>query len=109
MKAIVSFEDFEKLDLRIGKIVQCEHKEGSEKLLRLLVDFGEEGQKKIFSGIAKWYQAEELLGKSFLFIINLEPRKMMDEISEGMLLAADGEKPLPLTPIMDVASGTIMR
>src|SRR5256885_2103335 len=98
MKPIISFDDFSKLDLRIGKILQCEQKEGSEKLLRLTVDFGEEGQKKIFSGIAQWYTSKELIGKSFLFIINLEPRKMMDEYSEGMLLAADGEKPEPLSP-----------
>src|SRR5258708_9833839 len=98
MKPIISFDDFAKLDLRIGKIIQCENKEGSEKLLRLIVDFGEEGQKKIFSGIAKWYQPEDLVGQSFLFIINLEARKMIDEVSEGMLLAADGDKPIPLLP-----------
>lgn len=109
MKPRISFDDFSKLDLRIGKILLCEKKEGSEKLLRLIVDFGEEGQKKIFSGIAKWYLPEDLLGKSFLFIINLEARKMMDEYSEGMLLAADSEKPLPLIPLEEVTPGTILR
>ena len=106
MKPVVTFPDFDKLDLRIGKIVECTHKEGSEKLLRLIVDFGEEGQRKIFSGIAKWYSPEELINKSFVFVLNLEPRKMMDEFSEGMLMAADGERPLPLTTIEPTAPGS---
>jgi methionyl-tRNA synthetase len=109
MKPIISFDDFAKLDLRVGKVISCEPKEGSTKLLRLTVDFGEEGHKKIFSGIAQWYTPEDLIGKSFIFIINLEPRKMMDEYSEGMLLAADGEKPLPLTTSEQAIPGAAIR
>lgn len=109
MKPTITFPDFEKLDLRVGKIVTCERKDGSEKLLRLTVDFGEEGMKKIFSGIASWYAPEDLIGKSFVFIINLEPRKMMDEFSEGMLLAADSEKPLPLSPSEETTPGAKIR
>lgn len=106
MKDSVTFKDFAKLDLRIGKVVNCEKKEGSEKLFRLTVDFGDEGEKKIFSGIAKWYSPNDLLGKSFIFIINLEPRKMMDEISEGMLLAAGAEHPVLLCPNEETPPGT---
>lgn len=109
MKPVISFPDFDKMDLRIGKIVNCERKEGSEKLLRLTVDFGEEGQRNILSGIAPWYQPEELINKQFLFIINLEPRKMMGEFSEGMILAADAEKPIPLKPTKKIPSGTKIR
>ncbi len=109
MKSVIPFSVFESLDLRIGKIIACTKKEGSEKLLRLVVDFGDEGQKTIFSGIAKWYTPESLIGASFLFIINLEPRKMMDEYSEGMLLAAEGDKPLPLAPTAPVNPGTGIR
>lgn len=109
MKPTISFADFDKMDLRIGKIIQCERKEGSEKLLRLTVDFGEEGQRNILSGIAQWYTPEELIDKQFLFIINLEPRKMMGEFSEGMILAADAEKPFPLKPIKKVSAGTKIR
>jgi len=98
MKPIITYDDFAKLDLRVGTITECVEKEGSEKLLKLTVDFGEEGTRTIFSGIKKWYQPEDLKGKQFVFVFNLAPRKMMDEESEGMLLAADGEKPLPLTP-----------
>ena len=106
MKPIINIEDFAKLDLRVGKVLDCVEKEGSEKLLKLTVDFGEEGTRTIFSGIKQWYSPEEIKGKQFIFCINLEPRKMMDEFSEGMLLAAGGEKPEPLKPSGDVPPGT---
>lgn len=109
MKPIITFEDFAKLDLRVGKIVECERKEGSEKLLRLKVNFGDEGDKTILSGIQQWYTPEDLLNKSFIFVINLEPRKMMGEFSEGMILAADGEKPLPLTTEQEATPGSSIR
>jgi len=98
MKPIITYDDFAKIDLRVGTIIECVEKEGSEKLLKLTVDFGEEGTRTIFSGIKKWYKPEDLKDKQFIFVFNLAPRKMMDEISEGMLLAANGEKPLPLKP-----------
>lgn len=109
MKPLISFTDFDKLDLRVGKILNCERKEGSEKLLRLTVDFGEEGKRNIFSGIAQFYQPEILIGKSFVFVINLEPRRMMGEFSEGMILAADGKIPLPLKPLKRTPAGTKIR
>ena len=106
MKPTITFDDFAKLDLRIGTVTNCEEKEGSEKLLRLTVDFGEEGTRTIFSGIKKWYTPEDLKGKQFVFIVNLAPRKMMGEVSNGMLLAADGEKPEPLQATNEVPAGT---
>jgi methionyl-tRNA synthetase len=87
------------LDLRIGTVIECIEKEGSEKLLKLTVDFGEEGARTIFSGIKKWYKPEDLKGKQFVFVFNLEPRKMMDEESQGMLLAAEGAAPKELVPL----------
>ena len=108
MKPTVTFEDFDKLDLQIGKVVECTKKEGSEKLLRLVVDFGEE-KKTIFSGIAKFYTPDEILNKSFVFIVNLAPRKMMDEFSEGMLLCTNDEKPIPLAPIEESNIGSSIR
>ena len=98
MKPVITYDDFAKLDLRVGTVIECVDKEGSEKLLKLTVDFGEEGTRTIFSGIKKWYKPEDLKDKQFVFVFNLAPRKMMDEVSEGMLLAADAEKPLPLKP-----------
>lgn len=109
MKPIITIDDFAKLDLRVGTVVECEEKEGSEKLLRLTVDFGEEGTRNIFSGIKQWYKPEDLKGKQFIFIINLEPRKMMGEFSEGMLLAANGEKPEPLQASSPVPPGSTIR
>lgn len=108
MKPTIAFDDFAKLDLRIGTVVNCEEKEGSEKLLRLTVDFGEEGTRTILSGIKKWYTPEDIKGKQFVFIVNLAPRKMMGEESQGMLLSADGEKPLPLIISEQVTPGLII-
>jgi methionyl-tRNA synthetase len=100
MKPLIKIDDFAKLDIRVGTVVECIEKEGSDKLLRLTVDFGGEGERIIFSGIKKWYKPEDLKGKQFVFVINLEPRKIMDEYSQGMLLAANGqdETPQPLKP-----------
>lgn len=98
MKPTITYEDFSKLDLRVGQITKCEKKEDADKLLRLTVDFGEEiGTRTILSAIAPWYTPEELQEKSFVFIVNLEPRSIRGEESQGMILAAEGEKPLPLT------------
>ena len=64
---------------------------------------GEDGKRNILTGIKQWYKAEELVGKRCLFIINLEPRRMMGEESEGMFLAAEGsDRPIPLVPAEDV-------
>lgn len=116
MKPIVTFDDFQKLDLRVGKVLNCEKKEGSEKLLRLTVDFGEEGTRNILSGIAIWYTPEYLVGKLFIFVLNLQPRKIMDEMSEGMILTADpdligaeGKRPIPLKPKSSVPPGSGIR
>ncbi len=109
MKPIIAFEDFAKLDLRVGEVIECERKEGSEKLLRLTVDFGEEGKRTILSGIYPHYEPEDIKGKQFVFIINLEPRKIMGEESQGMILCADGDKPIPLQPITESTPGTLIR
>lgn len=109
MKPIITFDDFSKLDLRVGKVLECSRKERSEKLLRLTVDFGQEGTRNILSGIATWYTPEDLIGKLFIFVLNLQPRKIMDEMSEGMILAAEGKKPIPLKPKSSVPPGSTIR
>jgi methionyl-tRNA synthetase len=100
MKPIIKFDDFAKLDIRVGSVIECVEKEGSDRLLRLTVDFGEEGKRNILSGIKQWYEPSDLKNKQFVFILNLEPRKIMGEESQGMLLASDGKngKPQPLKP-----------
>ncbi len=109
MKPIVTYEEFAKLDLRVGEIIDCVRKEGSGKLLRLTVDFGEEGKRNILSGIYPHYKPEVIKGKQFVFVINLEPRKIMGEESQGMILCADDEKPVPLQPETKVTPGTNIR
>ena len=85
----IGIEDFAKLDLRIGKVLECDFVEGSDKLLRFKLDAGDLGQRQIFSGIrASYGEPEKLVGRSVVFIANLAPRKMRFGISEGMILSA---------------------
>ena len=85
----ISIDDFAKLDLRIGKVLECGFVEGSDKLLRFLLDAGDLGQRQIFSGIRGSYaEPEKLLGRNVVFIANLAPRKMRFGLSEGMILSA---------------------
>ena len=83
----IKIDDFAKIDLRIAKIVNCEHVEGSDKLLRLTLDVGEGKYRNVFSGIKSAYQPEDLIGKLTVMVANLAPRKMKFGISEGMVLA----------------------
>lgn len=87
-KALIGIEDFAKLDLRIGTIVECQEVEGSDKLLKSQVDFGDLGMRQVLSGIKKAYTAEQMKGKQALFVVNLKPRKMMGHDSQGMMLLA---------------------
>jgi methionyl-tRNA synthetase len=87
--ATVGIDDFARLDLRIGKVLECGFVEGSDKLLRFLLDAGELGQRQIFSGIrASYGEPEKLVGRNVVFIANLAPRKMRFGVSEGMILSA---------------------
>ena len=105
---IIKIEDLIKLDLRIGKICSAEKVEGSEKLLKLEVDFGDEvGKRQIISGIAKSYEPEFLLSKEALFIVNLESREIMGLQSNGMILCATLDNlPIILQPEKEVLPGT---
>ena len=99
---MISFEDFQKIDLRVAKIIKAEKIEGSEKLLKLEVNLGKE-VRQIIAGIAKFYKPEDLVGKEIVVVANLEPKKLMGFESQGMLLAAekDGE-PVILVPEKEV-------
>ena len=86
---LIGIEDFAKLDLRIGRVLECDFVESSDKLLRFLLDAGELGQRQIFSGIrASYGEPEKLVGRNVVFIANLAPRKMRFGVSEGMILSA---------------------
>ncbi len=82
----ISFEDFQKVDIRLAEIKEAEHVEGSEKLLKLLLSLGEE-ERTVVAGIAKYYKPEELINKKVLMVYNLKPRKIMGIESQGMLIA----------------------
>ncbi len=109
MSDLVSFDEFSKLDFRVGKVLEARDVVGSDKMIRLVVDFGELGKRTIFTAIRKWYKAGELIGKLHIFIFNLEPRPMFGEKSEGMIIAAetdDGEECVLLVPDKKIAPGT---
>jgi len=89
----ISIDDFSKVDLRVAKIVNAEHVEGAEKLLKLTLDIGEEKTRTVFAGIKSVYDPEKLKGRMTVMVANLAPRKMKFGLSEGMVLAASGEAP----------------
>ena len=88
VKPEVSFEDFEKLDIRVGHILNCEKVKKSKKLLKFTIDDGTGSERTICSGIAAYYEPEDLIGKDVLFVANFAPRKMMGIESQGMILSA---------------------
>lgn len=111
MKPTVSFGEFAKLDLAVGKVVEVVDVEGSDKLYRMTVDLGQEYRTKtIFVGVKPWYKKASLKDKLFIFVANLAPRKMPGGESQGMMLAAceTDEKPL-LLPAKGMSVGVKIR
>ena len=93
---MITIDDFSKIEIRVGLVKEAINKEGSEKLIRLTVDFGDE-TKTIFTGVRSYgFTPEDFAGKKFLFVTNLEYKKMMDEESQGMILAVDGAEGKPV-------------
>ena len=106
---MVTYDDFKKLEIRIGKITSAERIEGTNKLLKLEVDLGET-KRQLVAGIARHYKTEELINKQIPVLVNLEPRKIRGIESQGMLLAAvEGEKPILLHPDKEVSLGSIIQ
>lgn len=110
-KDVVSFLDFQKLDLRIGEVKEAAFVEGSRNLIAMKVNLGEEyGTVEIMAGIGDVYKAEEILGKKFIFVTNLEPKKMLDRYSNGMILAADIDGKATIIPVSnELKNGSIVR
>ena len=106
----ISFEDFQKLDLRIGKIIAANQIPGSRNLLRLIVDFGTE-QRQAVAGLLQWYEPKELVDKKCVFLTNLQKRKVMGVESQCMVLAAEDENGnvVFLQPEKEVAEGSKIR
>ena len=107
----ITYEDFAKLDIRIGTVVAAELVPETDKLIKCTVDFGEEvGQRTIVSGIAQWKKPEELVGRQFPYIVNLAPRMLRGVESQGMLLAAsDGGGVALLAPERTLPTGTRLK
>jgi len=109
VKPLIQFEDFEKVDIRVGTIERVEDIEGSQKLVRLIVDFGE-FKRTILAGMKQErVNPKEIENKQALFVVNLAPRKMMGEVSEGMLFDigyADGLTPVLAVPENSVPNGS---
>ena len=92
---MITFNDFQKVEIKIGTVLSAEKVDGSEKLLKLSVDLGESVPRQVVSGIAKSFrEPEKLIGKQFVFITNLEPRSIMGLESQAMILAARKQKKL---------------
>ena len=88
MKPQITFDDYSKIEVRVGTIVEATVPEGSEKLIQFTVDFGSE-KRTIFSGIKEWYSAEELSGVKTVWVTNIPPKKTPFGESQGMLFACD--------------------
>lgn len=128
---MITIDDFSKIELKVGTVLEAEEIPNSDKLLKLLVDLGDPSQgsgpsepRQILSGIKKWYKSEKLIGKQFVFITNLEPKVMMGLESQGMIMAVGDpsatstslstgslrtSKPIMLKPSSKVSPGSKVR
>lgn len=106
----ISFEEFMKLDLRVGEVVEAQQIAGSRNLIRMVVDFGVEKRQSV-AGLLRWYEPEELVGRKFAFILNLERKKFMGVESQCMIFAAEDSKGnvVLLVPEKDVEVGSKIR
>lgn len=92
----ITINEFARIEVRVGKVTEARNKEGSDKLIRLVVDIGDDTPRIIFTGVRGFgYVPEDFTARQFLFITNLQPRKMLDEESQGMILAVDGADKRP--------------
>lgn len=102
IKPDITYDDFSKLDLRVGKVTEASLPEWSEKLIRYEADFGEElGKRILFSGIRAYVKPEEMIGKKYIFVVNMAYKKMGPEESQGMMIMADSENGAVLIPVPD--------
>ena len=102
----INFEHFAKVDIRVGKVIAAERLEASDKLIKLQVDLGDE-QRQILTGMQEFYAPEDFVGKQVPILVNLAPRTMMGEVSQGMLLALESENgPVFLLPEKELKNGS---
>src|SRR3990170_5876266 len=106
----IPFDEFQKLDLRIGKIVEASQIPGSRNLIKMMIDFGTEKRQAV-AGLLKWYKPEDLVGKKYAFILNLQRRTMMGVESQCMIFAAEDEagNVVVLQPEKEIVEGSKIR
>jgi len=102
----LDIEDFKKIDLRVGLVKNAEKVKGSEKLIKLIVDLGELGERQIIAGLGKWYTPEYFMGKYIVVVANLKPKKLMGLESQGMILATNTDPPVIVTAASEVKPGS---
>jgi methionyl-tRNA synthetase len=106
---MITFDDFKKIELKVGQILTATPVEGSEKLLKLSVDFGEETPRTVVSGIAAYVDMESFVGTQKVFVTNLEPRAIMGIESQAMILAGKDDTTLGLTTMdRPIKNGTLL-
>lgn len=103
---MINIGDFAKVEIKVGTVLEAEEVASSDKLLRLIVDLGEDLPRQVLSGIKIWYKPKDLIGKQFVFVTNLESRVMMGMESNGMILCCGEQKPIPLKPSKKVPPGS---
>jgi EMAP domain len=106
MSQEVGIEDFSRIELRVGLVKSAERVQGSEKLIKLIVDLGPLGERQIVAGLGKWYPPEYFIGKYIIVVANLKPKRMMGLESRGMLLATDTDPPVIATVEKPVLPGS---
>ena len=110
MKSMVTIEDFNRLDIRIGKVLSVEKVSGADKLLKFIFDLGEE-KRQIIAGMAEFYSEPSILeGKEMPLLLNIEPKTFRGQVSQGMIIAADVDgRPVLLHPEKEISPGSIVR
>ena len=103
----IPFAEFQKLDMRVGKVLEANQIPGSRNLMRMIVDFGTEKRQAV-AGLLQWYKPEDLVGKKYAFILNLQRRKFMGVESQCMILAAEEDETniVCLQPEKDIVEGS---
>jgi methionyl-tRNA synthetase len=110
-KPTINFDAFAALDLRVGQVIKAEVPDWSETLIELAVDFGESvGQRTVFTGVKRFYQPADFVGKKFIFVVNLAEKKMGPGVSQGMMLMATDEanQPIKLDLPQEISVGCVV-
>jgi len=107
---VIDYEDFAKIELKVGTIISAEALTESDKLLKLQIDLGEENPRQIIAGLKLVYEPNDLINQQVIVVANLKPRTLMNHVSEGMLLAgSDLEKLALIAPITNLKNGAKIR